>query len=66
VLVAQTAFVIATSLTLATPRSTGPSWTASVRTAEAACRADPGLDVVTLPISPAPAWSMQIECDRLR
>ena len=30
-LLAQAAFVIATSLTLANPRSTGPSWTASVR-----------------------------------
>ena len=65
VLLAQTAFVIATSLTLANPRSTGPSWTDSVRAAEAECRADPGLEVATLPISPEPAWSMQIECDRL-
>jgi hypothetical protein len=65
-LVAQTAFVIATSLTLATPRSQGPSWTASVHAAEATCRADPGLEVVSLPISPEPAWSMEIECDRLR
>jgi hypothetical protein len=65
VLLAQTAFVIATSLTLANPRSTGPSWTDSVRAAEAECRADPGLEVATLRISPEPEWSMQIECDRL-
>ncbi len=65
VLLAQTAFVIATSLTLANPRSTGPSWTESVRGAEAECRADPGLDVATLRISPEPEWSMQIECARL-
>ena len=65
-LVAQTAFVIATSLTLANPRSTGPSWTVSVRAAEAECRADPNLATATLPISPEPVWSMQINCDRLR
>ncbi len=40
-LVAQTAFVIATSLTLPTPRSTGPSWTASVRAARGPVRRRP-------------------------
>ncbi|MGZ4709232.1 MAG: hypothetical protein ACXWBN_10875 [Acidimicrobiales bacterium] len=66
VLLAQTAFVIATSLTLATARSSGPAWAESVRSAQAQCRADPGLDQVHLPISPAPMWMMPVDCDRLR
>jgi hypothetical protein len=66
VLLAQAAVVIATSLTLANPRSDGPSWSAAVRDARAICRADPSLVSVELPIAPPPVWSVQIGCERLR
>ena len=66
VLLAQTTLVIATSLTLAGPRSAGPSWWVEVRDARPACRADPALTSAQLQISPMPTWSVHIDCDRLR
>ena len=61
-------FLLASYLPASTVRQAGPSWSAGVTGARAACEADPGLPTATVLIAPV-TWKfaqVQIPCSELR
>jgi hypothetical protein len=60
------AFVIVTSMRLASPRGAGPSWSAELAKARAVCRAHPTATGVGLAVTPRPVSIAYLPCDHLR
>jgi hypothetical protein len=68
-LAAQVILITVSSLTVTTPRSYGPTWSTELARAETACRRVPadrrGSTTVTIPITPYPAWHVELSCQQL-
>jgi hypothetical protein len=60
------AVLIAVCLRMPISRSGADPWDAEVTVATHACRTQPTLTAVRLPISPGPPWTIVVPCSRLR